>query len=379
MKNEKEWGAPMNSATPTDHYKVTELFAYTQTNEQQKSLADISSGNAIERTGIMSVMPVNDWIDRASCLPMPQAIWGGIIYENEVTCLFSDTNTGKTILAVQIADEVANNGLKALYVDFELSDRQFAMRYMDEHTRHEFSQNFYRAELAQYEETDNFEKDAFNAIRDCCQKWEISFVVVDNLTWLNANAEKGDAAAELMKDLISLKRDHNLTVLVVSHTPKRRLDQPITQNDLGGSKRIANFLDAMIAIGTSAKDPNWRYIKQVKCRNGAYTYDTDNVLLCEILKGEDAFTHFEVIGTAAEYEHLTDRQAANNAIAEDILQLHKQGKSVREIERVVPASRSKIHRIISNSKVSHVLSHDMNETTGTNGTPNSEQRGGELL
>jgi hypothetical protein len=76
--------------------------------------------------------------------------------------LFADTNVGKSILAVQIADNVARGeayGLlccetkaqKVIYFDFELSDKQFEGRYSEKNndyfTNHyQFSENFYRAE-----------------------------------------------------------------------------------------------------------------------------------------------------------------------------------------------------------------------------------------
>lgn len=355
-------GITPESATPKDHCKVTDLFAATQPESQQNH----STHNGPTQIGLLNVDSVNNWLLSAAKSPMPQAIWGGIIYEKEVTCLFSDTNTGKTILAVQIAEEVATCGRNSLYVDFELSKEQFYRRYcnIDTGEQHEFPDNMYRAEITQYPDTTDFAKDTFDAIKESCLAHDIEFVVIDNLSWINNNAEKAEAAAQLMKDLISLKRDMGLTLLVISHTPKRYLNQPITQNDLAGSKQIINFLDAALAISKSVKDPHLRYIKQVKVRSAAYTYDSNNVLVCEIVQ-EGTFLKYKEVGTSPEYEHLHER-CDNQQLTNDILELHRQGKSSRQIGDALGIDHMKAYRTVikNNCNVTHTSVTGVTSDTG---------------
>ena len=71
-----------------------------------------------------------------------------------------------------------------------------------------------------------------------------------------------------MKKILYLKRLYGLTLVIVGHSPKWEPRTPMTQNDLAGSAKLINFFDAGIAIGRSAKDPTWRYVKQVKVRTG---------------------------------------------------------------------------------------------------------------
>ena len=59
----------------------------------------------------------------------------------------------------------------------------------------------------------------------------------------------------------------------------------LTQNSLAGSKRIANFMDSIFAIGASKKDrPSSRYIKQIKVRSCEMTYGEDNVIEVRLVK-----------------------------------------------------------------------------------------------
>lgn len=103
--------------------------------------------------------------------------------------------------------------------------------------------------------------------------------------------------------MIELKREFNLTMLLLEHTKKVDPCRPIHLNDLQVSKFKSNFADSVFSIGRSAKDVNYRYIKQLKCRSTEITYDEDNVMICEEVK-EDSFLHFKSIGYGSESEHL---------------------------------------------------------------------------
>ena len=82
--------------------------------------------------GAMSIKTANRTILEASLLPMPRALWDSFWYEGELSCLFADSNVGKSILAVQIADRIARTD-NVLYLDFELSEKQFQLRVQDFH------------------------------------------------------------------------------------------------------------------------------------------------------------------------------------------------------------------------------------------------------
>lgn len=146
--------------------------------------------------------------------------------------------------------------------------------------------------------------------------------------------------------LMALKKKHGLSMLILAHTPKRCLSNPITQNDLAGSKKLYNFFDSVFAIGKSAKDNNLRYIKQLKVRYGNYTYDADNVIVSSIEK-TGTFLQFVNIGYATEKEHLkefTDKDRAE-AISE-VKRLSNEGKSQREIARTLNLSLGCVNKYL---------------------------------
>lgn len=228
-------------------------------------------------TGMLTVKSANEWIHEASERPDPAPLWLSLWHEGEVCCLFSDSNLGKSIYAVQIAEHIANerNDCKVLYFDFELSDKQFQIRYTGPFgTMHAFPYNLLRSEIDPelIDGGEDFEDHIIADIEQVATTTGAKILIIDNLSFLCNASEKGDIAGLLMMRLIRLKKKIGLSILVLAHTPKRDMCRPITQNDLAGSKKIFNFLDACFAIGMSAKDEGLRYIKQLKARNGAIEY-----------------------------------------------------------------------------------------------------------
>ncbi len=300
-----------------------------------------------EMIGMFTVKTANRTIKEAASRPNPTALWLSLWYEGEVCCLFSDSNLGKSIYAVQIAACIAERQ-KVLYFDFELSDKQFQLRYSDEQGNpHVFPENLYRVEINRDSlEVSDFEESVIGNIEQTAISTGARVLIIDNLTYLCIASEKGDAAGALMFRLMALKKKYGLSILMLAHTPKRCLSNAITQNDLAGSKKLYNFFDSVFAIGKSAKDNNLRYIKQLKVRSGNYTYDADNVIVSAIEK-LDSFLQFVNVGFATEKEHLkepSDKDLLQEV--ENIQQLSRQGKSIREIAKELNISKSKVGRIV---------------------------------
>lgn len=308
-----------------------------------------------EQIGMFTVKTANRTIKEAALRPNPDTLWLSLWYEGEVCCLFSDSNLGKSIYAVQIATSIAEKQ-RVLYFDFELSDKQFQLRYSDENGNlNQFPDNLYRVEINRESlDTTNFEEAVIKNIEQTALQTGAKVLIIDNLTYLCIASEKGDAAGMLMFRLMALKKKYGLSILVLAHTPKRCLSNPITQNDLAGSKKLYNFFDSVFAIGKSAKDNNLRYIKQLKVRYGNYTYDADNVIVSSIEK-TGTFLQFVNIGYATEKEHLkefTDKDRAE-AISE-VKRLSNEGKSQREIARTLNLSLGCVNKYLKKKQGVHV-------------------------
>ena len=324
-----------------------EGFDYIQAIGAELQKADQLAAEMSERIGIFTVKTANRTIREAALRPNPDALWLTLWYEGEVCCLFSDSNLGKSIYAVQIATSIAKKQ-KVLYFDFELSDKQFQLRYSDEaNNLNQFPDNLYRVEINRDSlDAVNFEEAVIGNIEQTAIKLGAKVLIIDNLTYLCVASEKGDAAGTLMLRLMALKRKYGLSMLILAHTPKRCLSNPITQNDLAGSKKLYNFFDSVFAIGKSAKNSSVRYIKQLKVRYGNYTYDADNEIVYVIEK-VGTFLQFVDIGYAVEKEHLKEPSEKDSTQEkETIKRMVAEGKTYRVIASELGVTLGKVQRAL---------------------------------
>lgn len=267
---------------------------------------------------LLEVKTANKWIEQASWRPIPRMLFSEFWFEQELCILFADTNVGKTILAVQIADSISRGqsipgfkletkAQKVIYCDFELNDKQFQSRYSRNYEYpYQFSDNFLRVEInpdADFPEDASFEFALSNAIERVITDNGAKIVIIDNITYLRHENERAKDALPLMKHLKRLKSKYNLSLLVLAHTPKRDLTKPLTRNDLQGSKVLMNFCDSSFAIGESSSDSSFRYIKMIKVRSTEHIYDSYNIMVCQITK-PDNFLHFNFLHLDSEYKHL---------------------------------------------------------------------------
>ncbi len=303
-----------------------------------------------ESTSIFSVkqanVVMNEAKERPDSIPLYEKLW----YEHELCCLFADSNLGKSIFAVQMADEIARRGKRVIYFDFEFSDKQFQQRYTSRRgVMHIFPKTFFRAEIASEKLDEKYDETLLTDIEKASIEAHVDVVIVDNLTWLCADNEKGGDAAKLMKALMKIKFKHNFSMLIIAHTPKRDMSRPITANDLAGSRKIFNFFDSVFAIGRSAKDENLRYIKQIKVRTGEFIYNAENVIVCSIEQGDDGFLHLALQGTASEREHLKEPSEQDRSnLKEQVRSLSQQGKSYGIIATELRISKSYVAKILTN-------------------------------
>lgn len=300
-----------------------EIVKKIKAEQLQQSLNAVSEAS---QKSLFTIKTANEWVNEAKSRPIPQMLFGELWHDGELCILFADTNLGKSILAVQIADSISRGKIirgfnleakkqPVLYFDFELSAKQFEVRYSVKNeaekvfeNHFDFDTNFKRIEInpdADIPENSNFEDFLNQSLEQSIKDTGAKILIIDNLTYLKNETEKAKDALPLMKHLKALKSKYGLSILALAHTPKRDLSKPITRNDLQGSKMLINFVDSCFTIGESSKDKSLRYIKQIKARNTEIIYDTENVAVCQIQKPHN-FLEFEFVDFATEREHLKE-------------------------------------------------------------------------
>jgi RecA-family ATPase len=314
-----------------------------------------------EAKGLFLVRTANEWINRAKTQPIPKMLFSELWVENELCILFADTNLGKSILAVQIADSISKglripgfkleaNKQPVLYFDFELSAKQFENRYSQNFSDHYiFDDNFKRVEInpeADIPLDESFESYLNYSLERSIIETGSRILIIDNITYLKNETERAKDALPLMKHLKALKSRYGLSILALAHTPKRDLSKPITRNDLQGSKMLINFVDSSFAIGESHTDKHIRYIKQIKERHTGKIYDSENVIICQVHKPYN-FLQFEFISFGTESEHLKElSEKDRESNVQRVKELSQQGHSQRQIAREVGISLGAVNKYL---------------------------------
>lgn len=312
-----------------------------------------------ENRGLFIMKSVNEWMIEASRYEEPKMLFDKLWFEGELCILFADTNVGKSILGVQIANSISKgepiDGFLmdaekqgVVIFDFELSKKQNEKRYSQDYKNHYlFDNSFNRIEMnPNMDIPDSMDFDTFLTLsmESVIVESGAKIVVIDNITYLKDGTETAKDALPLMKKLKELKVKHNLSMLILAHTPKRNLSKPLDRNDLQGSKMLMNFCDSSFAIGESALDSNVRYLKQIKQRNTSCVYDADNVALFEIEKPSN-FLQFKFLDFGKEQDHLrvlTKKDTQQRKLKAE--ELRNQGLNNVEIGKVLSVSESAVRK-----------------------------------
>ena len=302
---------------------------------------------SFENLGLLKMKSGTDFVEAGLRLPDPVLYFHGLIAENEITVLFSKPGVGKSILAVQIGSEIAEAKL-VVYIDLELSLKQFQKRYTIHGIRHNFPDNFKRAEFnTDVPIEDGMEEGLLESIEIAAQKG-IQVVILDNITYACPDAERADSATLFMQRLKYLKETYGITMIILSHTPKITNYRPLTLNDLAGSHKLMAFVDSAIALAKVPGKPSQRYIKQVKVRSSEAVYDGEHVALLELVDSM-GWLHMEFVGEASESELLYS--AEHDPRIDEARALHSEGKSLREIAAIMSVGKSTVSRWLKEKTV----------------------------
>ena len=167
---------------------------------------------AEQNKGLFKVMTANEWLELAKTSPIPEMLFGEFWHEGEICILFSDSNLGKSILAVQIADSISKGQQipgfkmeapkqKVLYFDFELSPKQFEVRYSVKNEVLKVFENHYqfdkynliRVEISPEAEPPTettFENYLNQSLEQSIIETGAKILIIDNITYLKNETER---------------------------------------------------------------------------------------------------------------------------------------------------------------------------------------------
>lgn len=330
--------------------EVVAQAALQQTDSKKQAQA-LAPGGAQQqgRDSFFNVSTLNEDLKKGRKMKPPKELIPHILVEHETTILFSGPGVGKTALATQIAFELAGQGMRALIVNFELSQQQLALRYPNK----EFPNTLYHASIDYTKMHDVTDQNLIlPEIERLAVERNIELIIIDNFTNLCINSKEAAEAGNIMVKLLAMRMTHNWTMLILAHVPKRKQGDPLTIDDLAGSKLLSNLADNVIGFNKSKKDKNMRYLIQLKYRSLPIELDFKNVQELT-LTSSDGWLHFEYGGYDEERAHLPRSRDEKAELERDIVKELKQpnGSSYREIADKLGTSLSMVQRVAKSNNL----------------------------
>lgn len=280
-----------------------------------------------KRVPMFTVKPVEKWLSAARRRPLPTMLFGEFWLEGELALVYGGCGAGKSILAMQIAESIATGrGVgplamnatpgNVLYLDFEMSEKQFEMRYAGDaeagrkylKDHYKFPKNrVFRAEVDlsgdMPEDCRTVEDCIDRMLREELSKRDYKAIMIDDVTFLRKANGHVASMLGLMRRLRRLKAEFGVSVLIVASSRSRREGRPMTIGDLGPGQILSRLADTVVAVAESAMDPEIRYLKQITRRNSRIVYGEGNVPAFMIEKRDGNFLSLGFDGFSGEREH----------------------------------------------------------------------------
>lgn len=338
----------IDSKEKLDEFMAQETQQQTESQKQAQTLAP-GAAQQQGRDSFFKVSTLKEDLEKGRKMKPPKELIPHILVEHETTILFSGPGVGKTVLGTQIAFELAEQGMRALYFNFELSNQQLALRYPNKF----FPNTLYHASIDYTKMHDVTDQNLIlPEIERLAVERNIELIIIDNFTNLCINSKEAAEAGNIMVKLLAMRMTHNWTMLILAHVPKRKQGDPLTIDDLAGSKLLSNLADNVIGFNKSKKDKNMRYLIQLKYRSLPIELDFKNVQELT-LTSSDGWLHFEYGGYDEERAHLPRSRDEKAELERDIIRELKQpnGSSYREIADKLGTSPSKVMRVAKSNNL----------------------------
>jgi len=283
----------------------------------------------------------------AAGLTPPRALFGEFWREGELALLFGAAGTGKSLLAVHLAESLARGSgfdgfdgpckpLSVLYVDLVLSDSQFVMRYSQaarggKRRGYRFSARFFRDRPADAEPLAIW-------LRRCVVEQKIKAVVIDDLSVVTRSADGTRETFELVHELRKMTRELGVSIMVLADSLAPVFERDIAERDLRRTRVLCGYSDSVFAIET-APGAGRRNLVQTRSQAGNLVWTHRRPAQFTIEGRDDGLIEFEVYRT-----QLTP------AMCETITRIKKMrdaGSPFRTIAKALKIPKSTVARLHS--------------------------------
>lgn len=173
----------------------------------------------------------------------------------ELIIVAGETSRGKTLLSMNIANFVALNGGRVLFVTLEMTHAELTSRYMFLNGGFDTDAFMTVAANTVFQHNDELDwKDIDGLISNAKEQLDVDLVVIDHLHYFTRELEKasedlGRITKEFKKNAIR----HNIPIILISHVRKLKDGEDLNENALRGSSLIGQDSDIVMFVNRDAE------------------------------------------------------------------------------------------------------------------------------
>lgn len=236
----------------------------------------------------------NDYLAGRKRFREPEMLFDEFWREGELALLFGGAGSGKSILAVQVADALSRGGgicgfraprgrRRVLYVDLRHTDEQFLMRCA-------WSENIY-PRRGPHTFSKNLLRDRPLPGQDLCE-WlrayvvenGIQAVIIDDLSATKNTHDGTRETLRLMRQLRQLRDELRISILVLAESRGPRKGSTANEADLGRSQVLCTAADSVFGAARCLLRCGKHYLVQTRARSSSIYWTSANAPVARVAR-----------------------------------------------------------------------------------------------
>jgi replicative DNA helicase len=172
----------------------------------------------------------------------------------ELVIVAGQTSRGKTLLSMNIANNIARMGGRVLFVTLEMTHEELTSRYMFVNDGWDTDAFATVAANTIFQQNDELDwQDVDGLIKNAKEELDVDLVVIDHLHYFtrelqNVAEDLGRITKEFKKNAIR----YNIPIILISHVRKMAKDEELSGESLRGSSLISQDADIVLMVN---RDP----------------------------------------------------------------------------------------------------------------------------
>lgn len=173
----------------------------------------------------------------------------------ELIVIAGPTSRGKTLLSMNIANNIAKTGKRVLFVTLEMTHEELTSRYMFINGGRDTADFAKVAANTVFQENERLSwKDVDGLMQNAKERLNVDLVIIDHLHYFARGLK--NAAEELGEVTMAFKdnaKKYRIPIILISHIRKLQKDEELSGDSLRGSSLIAQDSDIVLMVNRDAK------------------------------------------------------------------------------------------------------------------------------